>query len=77
MKALVKAQAAPGLWLQDVPEPTMGDDDVLIRIKCASICGTDVHIYEWDEWAQKNIPVPLVIGHEYSYTSYRKGDEIQ
>ncbi|MCB9100849.1 MAG: L-threonine 3-dehydrogenase [Anaerolineales bacterium] len=66
MKALVKAHAAPGLWLQDVPEPTMGEDDVLIRIKCTSICGTDVHIYEWDEWAQKTIKVPLVIGHEYS-----------
>src|SRR5690606_13751497 len=66
MKAIVKAQAAPGLWLQEVPEPQPGEDDVLIRIKRTSICGTDVHIYEWDEWAQKNIRVPLTIGHEYS-----------
>lgn len=66
MKALVKAHAKPGLWLQDVPQPEMREDDVLIRIKCASICGTDAHIYEWDKWAQKNIKVPLVIGHEYS-----------
>lgn len=66
MKAIVKAHAAPGLWWQEVPEPEMGEEDVLIRIKCSSICGTDVHIYQWDEWAQKNVPVPLVIGHEYS-----------
>ncbi len=66
MKAIVKAHAKPGLWMQAVPEPEMGEDDVLIRIKCSSICGTDVHIYEWDAWAQKNVPVPLVIGHEYS-----------
>ena len=66
MKAIVKAQAAPGLWLQEVPKPQPGEDDVLIRIKRTSICGTDVHIYEWDEWAQKNIRVPLTIGHEYS-----------
>ena len=66
MKAIVKAHAAPGLWLQEVPEPEPGEDEVLIRIKRTSICGTDVHIYEWDEWAQKNIRVPLTIGHEYS-----------
>jgi threonine 3-dehydrogenase len=65
VKALVKKEAAPGLWLEDVPEPTIGIDDVLIRIKKASICGTDVHIYNWDEWAQKTIPTPLVIGHEF------------
>ncbi len=65
MKALVKKQATEGLWLEDVPEPVIGIDDVLIRIKRASICGTDVHIYNWDEWAQKTIPVPLTIGHEF------------
>jgi threonine 3-dehydrogenase len=65
MKALVKKQATEGLWLEDVPEPEIGIDDVLIRIKRASICGTDVHIYNWDEWAQKTIPVPLTIGHEF------------
>jgi len=65
MKALVKKQATEGLWLEDVPEPEIGIDDVLIKIKRASICGTDVHIYNWDEWAQKTIPVPLTIGHEF------------
>lgn len=65
MKALVKAQAAEGLTLLDVPEPTMGPNDVLIKIKKTAICGTDIHIYSWDEWAQKTVPVPLIIGHEF------------
>ena len=65
MKALVKSQSRPGLWLQDVPEPTYGSNDVLIRIDRTGICGTDLHIYKWDAWAQKTIPVPLVIGHEF------------
>jgi threonine 3-dehydrogenase len=57
MKALVKRKAEPGLWLEEVPVPEVGDDDVLIRIKKTSICGTDVHIYNWDAWSQKTIPV--------------------
>jgi len=65
MKALVKKHATEGLWLEDVPEPEIGIDDVLIKIKRASICGTDVHIYNWDDWAQKTIPVPMTIGHEF------------
>src|SRR5690348_9423118 len=65
MKALVKRKAEPGLWLEEVPVPDIGDDEVLIRIEKTSICGTDVHIYNWDEWSQKTIPVPMVIGHEY------------
>ena len=65
MKALVKYEAKPGLKLMDVPEPECGPDDVLIRIKKTAICGTDVHIYKWDEWSQKTIPVPMVVGHEY------------
>ena len=65
MKALVKKFAQPGLWLDDVPEPQIGINDVLIRVKRASICGTDVHIYNWDEWARKTIPVPMVVGHEF------------
>jgi threonine 3-dehydrogenase len=65
MKALVKAEAAPGLVLEDVPEPSIGPNDVLIRVKKAAICGTDLHIYGWDEWAKRTIPVPLVIGHEF------------
>ena len=66
MRALVKAKAEKGLWLQDVPEPEFGRNDVLIRIQRTSICGTDIHIYEWDDWAQKTVPVPMVTGHEYS-----------
>ncbi|MGZ8346401.1 MAG: L-threonine 3-dehydrogenase [Allosphingosinicella sp.] len=65
MKALVKSEAAPGLWLADVPEPEVGINDVLIRVKRTAICGTDLHIYNWDEWAQKTIPVPMVVGHEF------------
>ena len=65
MKALVKRQAARGLWLEDVPEPAIGLNDVLIRVDRTGICGTDLHIYNWDAWAQKTIPVPLVVGHEF------------
>jgi threonine 3-dehydrogenase len=65
MKALVKAKSEPGLWLQDVPEPKCGINDVLIRVHKTGICGTDLHIYKWDAWAQKTIPVPMVVGHEF------------
>ena len=65
MKALVKAKAEPGLWLQDVPIPSFGINDVLIKIEKTAICGTDVHIYNWDAWAQKTIPVPMPVGHEF------------
>ena len=65
MQALVKREAKPGLWLEEVPVPEMGINDVKIRVDRASICGTDIHIYKWDEWAAKTIPVPMVIGHEF------------
>jgi threonine 3-dehydrogenase len=65
MKALVKQHARPGLWLQDVPEPRPGINDVLIRVRKTGICGTDLHIYNWDAWAQRTIPVPMVVGHEF------------
>jgi threonine 3-dehydrogenase len=65
MKALAKSRGERGLWLEDVPEPEYGINDVLIRVRYTGICGTDVHIYDWDEWAQKTIPVPMVIGHEF------------
>lgn len=65
MKALVKREAAQGLWMEEVPVPQMGINDVMIRVDRASICGTDVHIYKWDAWAAKTIPVPMVIGHEF------------
>jgi len=65
MKALVKRKSEPGLWLEEVPKPSIGLNDVLIRIDRTGICGTDAHIYKWDEWARKTIPVPMVIGHEF------------
>ena len=65
MRALIKAKAAEGLWLEDVPEPEMGINDVLIRVRKTGICGTDLHIYGWDAWAQETIPVPMVVGHEF------------
>ena len=65
MKALVKSEARPGLWLAEVPIPGIGINDVLIKVLRTGICGTDVHIYQWDTWAQKTIPVPMVVGHEF------------
>ena len=59
MKALVKKHAREGLWLEDVPVPEVGNNDVLVKIQKTAICGTDVHIYNWDEWAQQTIPVPM------------------
>ncbi len=76
MRALVKSRAEPGLWLEDVPEPEYGINDVLIRVHRTGICGTDVHIYRWDEWAQRTIPVPLVIGHEFVGEIVAVGDNV-
>jgi threonine 3-dehydrogenase len=76
MKALVKREAAPGLWLEDVPEPEPGINDVKIQVKRTAICGTDLHIYKWDEWAQKTIPVPMVVGHEFVGEIVEVGDNV-
>ena len=76
MKALVKSHAEEGLWLQDVPEPTIGINDVLIRVARTGICGTDVHIFDWNEWAQRTIPVPMVIGHEFVGEIVRVGSNV-
>jgi threonine 3-dehydrogenase len=76
MRALVKARAERGLWLEDVPEPDYGINDVLIRVRRTGICGTDVHIYQWDEWAQQTIPVPMVIGHEFVGTIAAVGSNV-
>jgi threonine 3-dehydrogenase len=65
MKALVKSRPETGIWMEDVPVPTVGPNDLLIQIRKTAICGTDVHIYNWDEWAQRTIPVPMVVGHEF------------
>ena len=77
MKALVKQQAAPGIWLEDIPEPTVGHNDVLIEIAKTAICGTDMHIYKWDAWAQKTIPVPMAVGHEYCGRIVDMGSEVK
>ena len=77
MKALVKRRAEPGLWLEEVDEPAVGLTDVLIRIRKTSICGTDLHIYNWDPWAAAHVPVPLVIGHEFAGTVERVGELVK
>ena len=77
MKALVKAHAEEGIWMQDVPEPSIGPNDVLIRVKRTAICGTDMHIYHWDEWAQSTIPVPMTVGHEFSGEIVEMGSEVR
>ncbi len=76
MKALVKKEAKPGLWLEDVPRPEIGINDVLIEILRTGICGTDVHIYNWDAWARKTVPVPLVVGHEFVGRIVEVGDNV-
>jgi len=76
MKALVKARAEPGLVVEDVPVPVAGRDDVLIRVLRTGICGTDLHIYDWDGWAQANVPVPLVIGHEFAGEVVEVGSDV-
>ena len=77
MKALVKKEAAPGIWLDDVPEPKVGHNDVLIEIGKTAICGTDMHIYNWDAWARKTIPVPMAVGHEYYGRIVDMGSEVR
>lgn len=76
MKALVKAKAEVGIWMQDAPMPKMGINDVLIKIKKTAICGTDLHIYSWDEWAQKTIKVPMIVGHEFAGEIVDIGKEV-
>lgn len=77
MKALVKRQSTRGLWLEDVPEPEIGLNDVLIHVDRTGICGTDLHIYNWDAWAQKTIPVPLVVGHEFVGEIVKVGSNVK
>ena len=66
MKALIKAKPEVGIWMGDVPEPAIGPNDLLIRIRRTAICGTDVHIYNWDDWSRRTVPVPMVVGHEFA-----------
>ena len=77
MKALVKAKAEPGIWMEDIASPTVGHNDVLIKINRTAICGTDIHIYQWDDWAKKTIPIPLAVGHEFSGEIVDIGDEVR
>jgi threonine 3-dehydrogenase len=76
MKALVKKEKKEGLWLEDVPVPEIGINDILIKVLKTSICGTDVHIYNWDAWAQKTIPAPMTIGHEFVGAIVKMGDNV-
>jgi threonine 3-dehydrogenase len=77
MKALIKKEAAPGIWMGEIPEPSVGPNDVLIKINKTAICGTDMHIYNWDAWAQKTIRVPMAVGHEYCGTIVDLGSEVR
>ena len=77
MKSLAKLKKEPGIWMYDAPQPQMGNNDVMIKIHQTAICGTDVHIYNWDEWAQKTIPVPMVIGHEFVGVIESFGENVQ
>ena len=77
MKALIKQEAKPGIWLADIPEPKVGPNDVLIEVAKTAICGTDMHIYKWDAWAQKTIPVPMAVGHEYCGRIVEMGSEVR
>jgi threonine 3-dehydrogenase len=76
MKSLVKARPEPGIWMEDVPVPSCGANDVLISIQKTAICGTDIHIYHWDEWAQATIPVPMTVGHEFYGEIVEVGSEV-
>ena len=77
MKSLVKSHSQQGIWLEDTAKPEVGHNDLLIKIRKTAICGTDMHIYNWDDWAQKTIPVPMVVGHEYVGDVVDMGQEVQ
>ncbi|HET7370388.1 MAG TPA: L-threonine 3-dehydrogenase [Gammaproteobacteria bacterium] len=77
MRALVKAKAEPGIWMEDAPTPVVGHNDVLVKIRQTAICGTDIHIYNWDDWAQQTIPVPMTVGHEFVGEIVEVGSEVQ
>ncbi|HMI37194.1 MAG TPA: L-threonine 3-dehydrogenase [Steroidobacteraceae bacterium] len=77
MRALVKAKAEKGIWMEQIPEPSYGPNDVMIRMKKTAICGTDMHIWHWDEWAQRTIKVPMAVGHEYAGEIVALGSEVR
>ena len=76
MKALVKARSEPGIWMEDAPRPAVGHNDVLVKIHKTAICGTDIHIYNWDDWAQRTIPVPMIVGQEFVGEIAESGMEV-
>ena len=77
MKALIKSRPEPGIWLGELPKPEPGPNDVLIRMRKTAICGTDIHIWQWDDWAQRTIPVPMQVGHEYCGEIVALGSEVR
>jgi len=77
MKALIKSRREPGIWLGELPKPEPGPNDVLIRMRKTAICGTDIHIWQWDDWAARTIPVPMQIGHEYCGEIVAIGSEVR
>jgi threonine 3-dehydrogenase len=77
MKALVKAKAERGIWMEDIEKPTVGHNDVLIKVRRTAICGTDIHIFKWDDWARATIPVPMAVGHEFSGEIVDMGEEVR
>ncbi|MFQ5467557.1 MAG: L-threonine 3-dehydrogenase [Kiloniellaceae bacterium] len=77
MKALVKAKPEPGIWMEDVPVPEVGHNDILIRVRKTAICGTDIHIFNWDPWSQRTIPVPMTVGHEFVGEVAKIGGEVK
>ena len=77
MRALVKARPEPGLWMEEIPIPRVGPNDVLIKVTKTSICGTDLHIVAWDEWARETVPVPMTLGHEYVGVVAEVGAEVE
>ena len=77
MRALVKARSEPGIWYEDIRRPKIGHNDVLIRVRRTAICGTDIHIYQWDDWAQQTIPVPMAVGHEFYGEIVEVGTEVR
>lgn len=76
MRAIVKSRAEPGLWMEDVPRPSIGPNDLLVHVRYASICGTDLHIWNWDAWAQRTVHLPLVVGHEFEGEIVELGSEV-
>jgi len=77
MKALIKKHSGEGLWLEDIPKPEVGLSDVLIKVDRTGICGTDLHIYKWDDWASKTVPTPMVIGHEFVGEIVEAGENVR